>query len=59
MNLNRIFRASLFRFTLHYVVVVSVAVFLVLAVGYASLTVSYFRDLNALIGSETDRKSVV
>jgi len=53
MNLNRIFRASLFRFTLHYVVVVSVAVFLVLALGYAWLTVSYFRDLNALIGSET------
>jgi signal transduction histidine kinase len=53
MNLSRIFRASLFRYTLNYLLGVSVAVFAVLAIGYASLTFSYFRDMNALIGSET------
>lgn len=53
MNPNRIFRASLFRYTLNYLVGVSVAVFVVLAIGYASLTFSYFRDMNALIGAET------
>ncbi len=53
MNPNRIFRASLFRYTLNYLVGVSVTVFLVLTLGYAWLTFSHFRDLNALIGAET------
>jgi signal transduction histidine kinase len=53
MNLSRIFRADLFRFTLNYLLWVSVSVFVVLAIGYGSLTFGYFRDMNALIGSET------
>jgi hypothetical protein len=54
MNPSRIL-ATLFRYTVLYLTGVSLAVFVVLAIGYASVTVSYFRDMNALIGSEHAR----
>jgi len=53
MNLSRIFRADLFRYTLNYLLWVSVSVFVVLAIGYGALTFGYFREMNTLIGSET------
>lgn len=53
MNLRKKFRDSLFRYTLYYLVGVSVAVFVVLAMVYASITYGYFRELNGLIDAET------
>jgi signal transduction histidine kinase len=53
MNLNRIFRANIFLYTLNYLVGVSVAVFVVLALVYGSLTWGYFREMNELIDDET------
>ncbi len=53
MNLSRIFRANLFLYTLYYLIGVSVAVFIVLALIYASLTYGFFGEMNALISAET------
>ena len=53
MNLSRIFRANLFLYTLSYLIGVSVAVFVVLALIYASLTYRFFGEMKALIGAET------
>ncbi len=53
MRVPRIFRTSLFRYTLNYVVGVSIAVFVVLAMVYGSYTLGYFRELNALVARET------
>jgi signal transduction histidine kinase len=53
MSLRKKFRDSLFRYTLYYLVGVSVAVFVVLAMVYASITYGYFRELNGLIEAET------
>jgi signal transduction histidine kinase len=51
--LHRVFRNTIFRSTLSYLIGVSVAVFVVLAIVYASLALGYFRDLNSLIAEET------
>jgi signal transduction histidine kinase len=53
VRLPRVFRTSIFRYTLNYLVGVSVAVFVMLALVYASLTFGFFRDMNAMIGAET------
>jgi len=53
MKLLRIFRTSLFRYTLNYMVGVSLAVFVVLALVYGSYTLGFFRELNSLIARET------
>lgn len=53
MRLPRVFRTSLFVYTLSYLVGVSVAVFLVLALVYGSLTLGFFRELNRLVADET------
>lgn len=53
MNLPRIFRNSIFRYTLNYLIWVSVAVFVMLALVYASLTFYFFRDMHTMIGAET------
>jgi signal transduction histidine kinase len=53
VKLLRIFRTSLFRYTLNYMVGVSLAVFVVLALVYGSYTLGFFRELNSLIARET------
>ena len=53
MKLLRVFRTSLFRYTLNYLVGVSLAVFAVLALVYGSYTLGFFRELNSLIARET------
>ena len=53
IRIPRIFRTSLFRYTLNYVIGVSIAVFVVLALVYGSYTLGYFRELNALVAKET------
>jgi len=52
MNPSRILHTETFRYAVLYLTGVSLAVFVVLAIGYAWVTVGYFRGLNALIGSE-------
>jgi signal transduction histidine kinase len=53
VKLLRVFRTSLFRYTLNYLVGVSLAVFAVLALVYGSYTLGFFRELNSLIARET------
>jgi signal transduction histidine kinase len=53
MRLLRGFRTSLFRYTLNYMVGVSLSVFVVLALVYGSYTLGFFRELNNLIARES------
>lgn len=54
MNPSRILHAETFRYAVLYLTGVSLAVFFVLALGYAWVTFGYFSALNALIGSEQE-----
>ncbi|MCG3169628.1 MAG: Adaptive-response sensory-kinase SasA [Pseudomonadales bacterium] len=54
MNPSRILHAETFRYAVLYLTGVSLAVFVVLAIGYGWVTFGYFRDLNALIGAEQE-----
>ncbi len=59
MNLRAILTSLTFRFMLRYVVVLSLAVFLVMALIYGIFTYSYFQELQDAVVDELDTVSLI